>query len=185
MKKLLLAFPIIALLAAGCNASQQAVSQTPVPTPVAQNTNPTPTPSPTPAATKTPSAPPANTGTITLDAATKVAVVQAIMNSFDILASNDPAKIRIYYLTELQTPDQVAQFKTMSDSQLLQVAAAAVANAGKPSASLATDPAATWKLDGKTVTITTKGYAKPNPAYPATANLTVTYQAVYINGAWY
>jgi PsbP-like protein len=55
MKKLLLAFPIIALLAAGCNSSQQASNQNPAQTPVVQNTNqvPTPTPTPTPNSNKT------------------------------------------------------------------------------------------------------------------------------------
>ena len=126
-----------------------------------------------------------SSGAITLDAATKAAVVQAVMNSFDILASNDPAKIRNYYLTEIQDPKTKAQFETATDAQILQIAAAAVGNAGKPPASLATNPAATWKLDGTTVTITTKSYAQPNPKYPAISNLTVTYQAVFINGAWY
>jgi hypothetical protein len=45
MKKLLFALPIIALLAAGCNSSQQASVKTQAP--VTQNTNPTPTQTPT------------------------------------------------------------------------------------------------------------------------------------------
>ena len=48
MKKLLLVFPIVALLAAGCNSSQQAAITSPIQTPITQNTNPAPTPSPTP-----------------------------------------------------------------------------------------------------------------------------------------
>jgi hypothetical protein len=47
MKKLLFAFPIVVLLAAGCNSSQQASNQPPVQTPIVQNTNPTSTPTPT------------------------------------------------------------------------------------------------------------------------------------------
>ena len=50
MKKLLFAFPIIALLAAGCNSSQQVSSQTPA----TQNTSPAPTANPTPTPTQTP-----------------------------------------------------------------------------------------------------------------------------------
>jgi len=132
--------------------------------------------------------PPQN-ATIILDAKTKVAVVQAIMNGADILASNDPVRVRSYMLTELDATlegrSQKAQFSAMTDSQLLQVAANGLANEGKPTADLATDPTAVWKINGNVVTVTHKTYAKPNPKYPAIANLTVTYQAVYVNGAWY
>ncbi len=55
MKKLLFAFPIVALLAAGCNSSQQASGSTPVQAPVVQKTLPTqPGPMPTSPATSTP-----------------------------------------------------------------------------------------------------------------------------------
>ena len=50
MKKLLFVFPIVALLAAGCNSAQQASVQTQTPT--TQNTNPVP--SPVPAVQQTP-----------------------------------------------------------------------------------------------------------------------------------
>jgi hypothetical protein len=186
MKKILLAFPVVALLAAGCNSSQS-VSTNSNPTPVVENANaaPTPLPAPTKTTEQKNTSTTTSTKTITLDAATKVAVVEAIMNSSDILASNDPVKIRNYFLTELQKPEQIAQFKALSDTQLLQIAAAATTNAGKPTADLATNPAAIWKIDGNTVTVTAKSYAKPNSDYPATAGLNVTYQAVYLNGAWY
>jgi len=46
MKKLLLLFPIITLLAVGCNSSQSTTEQTPVKTPVIQNANPQPSPTP-------------------------------------------------------------------------------------------------------------------------------------------
>jgi len=49
MKKLLFIFPIVALLAAGCNSSQQVSNQPPVQTSVVQNTNPTQNPTSTPA----------------------------------------------------------------------------------------------------------------------------------------
>ena len=54
MKKLLLALPIVLLLAAGCDSSQQVANQNTVPTPVVQNTNPAPNPSTTPTANPTP-----------------------------------------------------------------------------------------------------------------------------------
>ncbi len=54
MKKLLFAFPIVTLLAAGCNSSQQATNQIPAQSSVSQNTNPTPTHSPIPTPTPTP-----------------------------------------------------------------------------------------------------------------------------------
>ncbi|HEV7424430.1 MAG TPA: hypothetical protein VGO21_04545 [Candidatus Paceibacterota bacterium] len=130
-----------------------------------------------------------STSTIKLDATTKVAVVQAIMNGIDILSSNDATKIRTYMLTELdgtaEGRSQKAQFVAMTDSQILQLATNGVANEGKPTADLATDSTAVWKVNGNTVTVTHKTYAKPNPAYPAIANLDVTYQAVYVNGAWH
>lgn len=174
MRKVLIVVPIALLIAAGCNTK----STEPAPQQSTQTQG-------SPPSSATTATAPANTAAITLDAATKVAVVQAVRNGFDILASKDAVKIRNYYLTVLQDSDQKAQFAAMSDSQILQVAAAAVANAGKPLLDLATDPAATWKLDGNTVIIATKSNAAPNPAYPAISDLNVTYQAVYINGVWY
>lgn len=191
MKKILFALPIITLVAAGCSTPEQTNTQTTVTTSVDQTTStpasvpvtaPNPKPQPKPMPTPTTSA---KKDTITLDAATKLAIVKAVMNSFDIFSSNDPVKIRAYFLTELQTPEQIAQFKAMTDKQLLQVAAAAIANTGKPSTNLATDPTAVWKLDGNTASVTTKSNAKPNPDHPAIAALNVTYQAVFINGTWY
>jgi len=44
MKKLLFAFPIAALLTAGCNSSQQNINQNPVQAPVTQNTSKAPAP---------------------------------------------------------------------------------------------------------------------------------------------
>jgi hypothetical protein len=57
MKKLLFAFPIVALLAAGCNSPQQAANTTPVQTSVAQNTNPVSTTTSTPVTQPTPTTP--------------------------------------------------------------------------------------------------------------------------------
>ena len=130
-----------------------------------------------------PASAPAPASTITLDAATKVAVVQAIMNGIDILSSSDAAKIRSYI--ELQDPKDEAYYGAMSDSQILQLAAIDVGNGGKPTADLATDSTAVWKVNGNVVTVNHKTYAAPNPAYPALASLTVTYQAVYVNGVWH
>ncbi len=128
---------------------------------------------------------PANSGAITLDAATKVAVTQAIISGYNILASKDVTKIRNYFETESQGTDQEAQITKMSDAQLLQLAENAVGNSGIPLASLATDSAADWKVDGNTVKVTHKTYALPNPKYPAISVLNVTYQAMFINGVWY
>jgi hypothetical protein len=61
MKKLLFAFPIVALLAAGCNSSQQVYDQAPV----VQNTNPTPTITPTPTTSPSPTSTPNPTPTPT------------------------------------------------------------------------------------------------------------------------
>ena len=51
MKKIFLVLSLVALLAAGCNSSQQATNQPPVQKPVVQNTNPVPTPTPVPTTT--------------------------------------------------------------------------------------------------------------------------------------
>ncbi len=64
MKKLLLAFPIIALLAASCNTAQQNYNQTPA----AQNTNPAAV-SPTPATSTAPTAKPDNTNSTSTQSA--------------------------------------------------------------------------------------------------------------------
>ena len=178
MKKILFVLPIVVLLAAGCSSSMS-TDQSPAPqTQSAQNLpqDTGSTTATTPQQTTPPASP--NSGTITLNASTKTAVVAAIRAGFDILTSNDVAKIRSYFLLQMQKPEQQTQIKAMTDAQILQLAQAALA-AGKPPVALATYPESTaiWQVDGNTVTVKVQGSKGWGNS--------VVYQASYVNGAWH
>lgn len=164
MKKLFLVFPIVALLAAGCNSAQQADNQTPI----TQNTNPATTtiPSPTPtAAQPTPTAPP-STGGIS-----------------DISISASPSTITLGQQIQIQWSSKGATSCAMTESDVTGKASDVSASKG----GVYRTPTVTGKITytvvckdatgaSKTLStnVTVNPAAAPSPTQAAAATLSIT-----------